>query len=153
MFKDKSSERGFSFGLVTGIITTLGAIVGLYSSTNSITPIIAAIISIGIADAFSDSLGIHISEESRTKSGEKIWKATISTFFSKLFFAFSFLIPILVFPLPLSIVVSSIYGISLIGIYSYTLQKKKVKKYKAIVEHILIAVLTIIIIYLVGEFL
>ena len=58
---EHSLKVGFSFGITSGIITTLGLMVGLNSSTNSKVAVIGGILIIAIADAFSDALGIHIS--------------------------------------------------------------------------------------------
>lgn len=60
-----SLRTGFCFGLTSGIITTIGLMVGLYSSTNSKLVVIGGILTIAVADAFSDALGIHIAEESK----------------------------------------------------------------------------------------
>ena len=60
-----SLRTGISFGLTSGIITTLGLMVGLHSGTHSRVIVIGGILTIAIADAFSDALGIHISEESK----------------------------------------------------------------------------------------
>jgi len=56
-----SLKTGFSFGLTSGIITTLGLIVGLNSSTRSKLVVLGGILIIAIADAFSDAFGIHVS--------------------------------------------------------------------------------------------
>ena len=78
-------KKGFSFGLTSGIITTLGLIVGLHSGTHSKLVIIGGVLVIAVADALSDALGIHISEESENKhSPREVWESTISTFLSKL---------------------------------------------------------------------
>jgi hypothetical protein len=57
-------RKGVSFGLTSGVITTLGLIVGLHSGTHSKIAVISGILTIAIADAMSDALGMHISEES-----------------------------------------------------------------------------------------
>jgi hypothetical protein len=62
-----SIKKGFSFGLTSSIITTLGLIVGLHSSTHSKLIIVGGILIIAVADALSDALGIHISEEAENK--------------------------------------------------------------------------------------
>lgn len=62
-----SIKKGLGFGLTSSIITTLGLIIGLYSSTNSVLAIIGGIIIIAVTDSFSDSLAIHISEETNSK--------------------------------------------------------------------------------------
>ena len=59
-----SIKVGFSFGLTSGIITTLGLMIGLNSSTNSSIVVIGGILTIAIADSLSDAIGIHIAEES-----------------------------------------------------------------------------------------
>jgi len=66
-----SIRKGFSFGLTSGIITTLGLIVGLHSGTHSALVIIGGILVIAVADAMSDALGIHVSEEFENKHSAK----------------------------------------------------------------------------------
>lgn len=55
-----SWTTGFSFGLTSGIITTLGLIVGLHAGTHSRVVVLGGILTITISDAMSDALGIHI---------------------------------------------------------------------------------------------
>lgn len=147
-----SLKTGFSFGLTSGIITTLGLIVGLHSGTHSRIVIIGGIITIAIADAFSDSIGIHISEESEGKhNSREIWESTISTLLSKFIFSISFVIPILLLSLSTAITISLIWGFSLIGIFSYyTAKLRKSKPWKSILEHLAIALLVIVITHYVG---
>ncbi|MEI6118221.1 MAG: hypothetical protein WCP92_03050 [bacterium] len=53
-------------------------------------------LTIAIADAMSDALGIHISQEgSGVKDAREVWKSTIATFLAKFLFALTFMIPIL----------------------------------------------------------
>lgn len=147
-----SIKVGFSFGLTSGVITTLGLMVGLYSGTHSKLVVIGGILIIAIADAFSDALGIHISEESENKHTEKeIWESTISTFLTKFIFALTFLIPILLFQLSTAIIVSIIWGMSLLSIFSfYIAREQKVRPCKVIIEHLVIAIIVIIITCYVG---
>ena len=68
--------------------------VGLYSGTYSTMVVIAGILTIAIADAFSDSLGIHISKETTNEySTKEVWEATISTFITKFCVAMTFVVP------------------------------------------------------------
>lgn len=148
-----SLKIGFSFGLTSGIITTLGLMVGLHSGTHSKLAVIGGVLTIAIADAFSDALGIHVSEESENKHTTKeIWEATISTFFSKFVFALTFIIPLLLFELSTAIVVSIIWGLSMLGIFSYGMAKQQKEKcWKVVTEHLIIAFVVIIITHLVGD--
>ena len=148
-----SLKVGFSFGLTSGIITTLGLMIGLYSGTHSKLAVLGGILTIAIADAISDALGIHISEESENKhTAKEIWESTISTFFSKFIFASTFIIPVLLFELSTAIVVSVIWGLSLLSILSFSIAKKqKGKPWKAVAEHLIIAVVVIVVTYYVGD--
>ena len=148
-----SLKTGLSFGLTSGIITTLGLMVGLHSGTGSRLVVIGGILTIAIADAFSDALGIHVSEESENQhSTREIWESTVFTFLFKFVFALTFIVPILLFPLTTAIVVSVVWGLSMLAIFSYYIaREQKEKPWKAIGEHLLIAVLFIITTHYVGH--
>ncbi|HHN81955.1 MAG TPA: hypothetical protein ENN11_04995 [Methanomicrobia archaeon] len=115
-----SFKTGFSFGLTSGIITTLGLVMGLYAGTKSEPAIIGGIITIAIADAFSDSLGIHISEESKCAHDDRhVWESTVSTFLSKFVFALTFVIPIMTFCLRNAVIMSVAWGFFLLVVANF----------------------------------
>ncbi|MDW8044915.1 MAG: hypothetical protein RMJ31_03980 [Nitrososphaerota archaeon] len=146
-------KTGFSFGSTSGIITTVGLIVGLHSGTHSTLPILGGVVTIAIADALSDALGIHISEESENKhSSKEVWESTISTFFFKFIFTLTFVVPILLFQLSIAIVVSVIWGLSLLSFFSYQIAKeRKVKPWRVVIEHLIIALVVIVITHYIGD--
>lgn len=148
-----SVKIGLCFGLTSGIITTLGLMVGLHSGTHSKLAVIGGILTIAIADAFSDALGIHMSEESEDRHvAKEIWESTVSTFFSKLVFALTFIIPVVLCELFTAIIVSVIYGLTALCILSYGMAKEqKEKPSKVIAEHLIIAVAVVIIAHYVGD--
>jgi len=146
-----SIRQGISFGLASGVITTLGLLIGLYSGTHSVKIVITGILVIAIADALSDSLGMHLSVESEKKSIKSVWFASIATFFTKLIVALSFIIPILLFSLQTAVIVSIIWGLFLITLFSIYLAKQgSVPACQAVFEHIAIAIVVIILAQLVG---
>lgn len=149
----KSLMTGVYFGSTSGVITTLGLMVGLHSGTHSEIAVIGGIITIAIADAFSDALGIHISEESKTTfTTREVWEATAMTFVSKLLVALTFLIPVLLFPLLTAILVGICWGLSLLCFLSYMLAKRNGGKTSiVVVEHLLIALGVIAIAHYVGD--
>ena len=149
----QSIKTGLSFGLISGIITTLGLMIGLHSGTGSKIVVIGGILIIAIADAFSDALGIHVSEESdKQRNHRQVWESTISTFISKFFVALSFVIPVLLFKLSTAILVSVGLGLLLIGFFSFYLAKQKGKKpFLIVLEHVIIALLVIIITHYIGD--
>lgn len=126
--------------------------VGIHSGTRSRIAVIGAILTIAIADAFSDALGIHISEESENKhTTREIWESTISTFLSKLIFAMTFIVPVLFLKLDLAIIISILWGLFLLSLFSYYLAKEQnVNVWKVILEHLFIAIVVIAATYSVG---
>jgi len=152
---NKQIKKGFGFGLISGVITTLGMMVGLQAGTNSRLVVLGAILSIAVADAFSDSLGVHISEEAENQHNTKeVWQATIYTFISKFIFALTFLVPVLLLPLGWAIIASVVWGLLLIAVFSYFIGKNGAEKkpWPVMLEHLFIAIVVIFITHLVGDF-
>jgi VIT1/CCC1 family predicted Fe2+/Mn2+ transporter len=147
-----SLKIGFSFGTTSGIITTLGLMIGLHSGTHSQIAVLGGIFTIAIADAFSDALGIHISEESEDKhSAREIWESTLFTFISKLFFALTFVIPVLLFELTAAMWVSIAWGLVILSILSYKIAGDRKNRMHVIAEHLIVASLVIIIAHYLGD--
>ncbi len=144
---------GLSFGSTSGIITTLGLIVGLHSGTHSRGVVLGGILMIAIADALSDALGIHISEESENKhTSKEIWVSTLATFIAKFLFAITFVIPVILFSLDKAIIVSVIWGLALLGIMSFFMARRQnVHPLRVIFEHLLIAIIVILITHELGD--
>lgn len=139
--------KGFSFGLSSSVITTLGLMIGLNSTTGSKLAVIGGILTIAIADSFSDALAIHVSEEAENHHTQKdIWISTVSTFISKFFFSITFLIPVLLFPLNTAIIIGIIWGLLIINMLNiYMAIDQKIMPWKIMLEHTLIAIIVIII--------
>ncbi|MGB9911307.1 MAG: hypothetical protein ACPLKP_01740 [Microgenomates group bacterium] len=147
-------KTGFSFGFTSGIITTLGLMTSLHSGTHSKLAVIGGIIGIAVADAFSDALGIHISEETEGKhSFGEIWQATLATFLAKFLFAIIFIFPILILKsLSQAIIINIFLGLFLIFIFNFLLAREKEKDQgKIILEHLITAILVVIISHLIGD--
>lgn len=149
---NNSIRQGLSFGLTSGIITTLGLLIGLNYSTNSKIVVISGIIVIAIADALSDSFGMHMSEESIKLKENRIWQVTSATFLSKFVLGMSFLIPVLLFELRTAVYISIGWAILLLSILSYYLAKReKINPIKSIVEHIIIAIIVVLVSSYIGR--
>lgn len=148
-----SLKIGICFGITSGIITTLGLMMGLESGTNSKTVVLGGILTIAIADAFSDALGIHISEESQQGNTHRaVWESTIATFLAKFFFALTFTVPVIFFELSTAMIVSIIWGLSVLSILTYiTSTAGNEKPWKSIFEHLLTAIVVITATHFVGE--
>ena len=145
---------GLSFGLTSGIITTMGMMVGLHSSTHSTLAVLGGIIAIAVADAFSDAMGIHISEEAEgVHTSKEVWEATISTFITKFIVALTFVVPILLLPLNTAVIAGIIWGFALLATFSAIIAKMQNESAgKAVFEHIGLAVAVVAITHWLGEY-
>lgn len=150
-----SIRKGLSFGLTSGVITTLGMIVGVNASTSSRLAVIAAIVAIAIADAFSDAAAMHVSEESEAvHSRREILEATMATFLTKFLFAMTFVIPVWFLPLESAVLVDIIWGLLVITVFNILLANSQEKNVLRItLEHLVIAVVVVLVTYVAGSFL
>lgn len=150
-----SINTGLSFGFTSGVITTLGLMVSLQSGTHFKLAVIGGIVGIAVADAFSDALGIHVSEEAERKhTNFQIWQSTLTAFLAKFFTAIIFIFPVLFLDsLSLAVLVNIFLGLFLILIFNLFLAKgQKGSQAKVILEHLLITILVVILSSLAGDF-
>lgn len=135
---------GAGFGITSGVLTTLGLIVGLHSGTNSRSAVAAGIATIAVADAFSDALGIHVSQESAGTGERAAWTAAATTFATKIAFALSFLVPVLILPLGAAVLTSIAWGLVLLTGFSwYIARLNQTNPVNAVGEHLLVAAMVI----------
>ncbi|MFA9459535.1 hypothetical protein [Thiohalorhabdus methylotrophus] len=147
-----SLKAGLHFGLTSGVITTLGLVVGLHAGTRSQLAVIGGILTIAVADALSDAMGVHVSREAEEiYLDRELWLATGATFGAKLVIALTFLVPVVLLPLPWSILVSVVWGLGLITGLSYLIARsRRVAPARVVLEHLLLALLVVGIAYALG---
>lgn len=148
-------KTGLSFGLTSGVITTLGLMVGLHAGTHSRAAVLGGILTIAVADAMSDAMGIHLAEETKN-SGQAgaIWEATLATFAAKFVIAGTFVVPVLASPLDQAIVISVVWGLLLLTALSFFVARVQgISPWKAIGEHVFIALCVVAITHEVGDWL
>jgi len=146
------------FGLTTAVITSRGMVVGLSAATSSKLAVVAGIVIMAIADGLSDAISLHAAEEAEVEKAKakhtpkEIWLTTFFAFLSVSGFTLTFVIPILIFPIPTAIFVAIFWGIFLlICLNLYIAKIRKEKPIKLILEHIFLAVFVVIISHLIGS--
>ena len=148
ILKGDGARTGLFFGATSGVITTIGLIVGLNAGTRSMAAVLGGILVIAVADAMSDALGIHLAEDTDHRH---VWSATISTFLAKFVFSISFAVPLLLLPLSSAVIASVIWGLIVITVLSYFLARSQNSNPVAIIaEHAGIAILVVILSHLIG---
>lgn len=152
ILKSDGVRTGLFFGATSGVITTIGLIVGLNSGTRSITAVLGGILVIAVADAMSDALGIHLAEEANPDTDHiHVWAATIVTFLTKFVFSISFAIPLLMLPLDTAVIASVVWGMLVIVVLSYFLARSQDESPLGIIaEHVGIAALVVVFSHYIG---
>lgn len=148
-----SWKTGLSFGLTSGVITTLGLMVGLHAGTHSRAVVLGGIVTIAVADALSDAMGIHLSEESKNSGPVRhVWESTVATFVAKLSIALTFVLPVIFMPLQTAIFASILWGLVLLAMLSFSLARaQQIAPWKVIAEHVLIAMCVVTVSHYVGD--
>ena len=148
----RSIRIGFGFGLTSGIIGTLGLMVGLESSTDSKLVVIGGILAIAVSEGFAEAISIHIAKEvEKIYTMKEIWESTFTTFISKFIFSSVFIIPVLIFKLHVAILESILFGLFLLFTISLiTAREKNIKPLNLIIKNIGIAIFVIILTYFSG---
>jgi vacuolar iron transporter family protein len=151
-FNSDGARTGLFFGATSGVITTIGLIVGLNSGTRSVIAVLGGIMVIAVADAMSDALGIHLAEESDPDTDHShVWAATIMTFLTKFVFSISFAIPLLLLPLGPAVAASVAWGLLVIIVLSYFLARSQNERPLFIIgEHLGIAILVVVFSHYIG---
>jgi len=151
-FNSDGARTGLFFGATSGVITTIGLIVGLNSGTRSVIAVLGGIMVIAVADAMSDALGIHLAEESDPDTDHShVWAATIMTFLTKFVFSISFAIPLLLLPLGPAVAASVAWGLLVIIVLSFFLARSQNERPLFIIgEHLGIAILVLVFSHYIG---
>lgn len=104
--------KGNLFGITNGIITMLALITGLYAVNIKKIGIIAAILSMVIADPLCDAYSLYIAEKSSNR--KKAWGIGVNAFLSQFILQFGFLILIILSPtMDIGLILSYIAGITI----------------------------------------
>jgi vacuolar iron transporter family protein len=151
--KIKLDLTRYSFGGTSAIITNLALIVGLDRTVNAKLNIIGGLLVIALADNISDTLGIHIYQESEGAKPIHVWISTLTNFFSRLIVSLGFIFIIAVLPLNLATIVSIVYGLLVISIISYIIAiNRNISPPRSIIEHIFITTIIVLLSKYIGRF-
>src|SRR5450759_655541 len=110
--------RRFAFGATAAIMTSMAVIVGLGSANSGKASIVAGLLIIGIADNLSDTLGIHVHEESESR-GTVPLSLSVSNYATRLLVVCSFVLLVLLLPLGAARVTSLVWGVVLLSVLTY----------------------------------
>ena len=123
--RPRLSETKISFGTTSAIMTNMGLICGLDTLANPKRAIVGSILVIAFADNFSDSMGIHVFQESEGLSEKEVWFSTATNFFSRVVVSLSFILLVLALPLSAAVPCAVAWGLALLALMSYAIARDR----------------------------
>jgi VIT1/CCC1 family predicted Fe2+/Mn2+ transporter len=135
-----------SFGVTSAIVTSLAFIVSLSGNNEPRMPIIGTLLIFAIADNISDSLGIHIFQESDLKKTGTLNVSTVSNFLARFLIILSFVVVVYFMPIQLALITSVVWGISILMFLTYLIAvERETKPLPSMIQHFVIAAIVIIV--------
>jgi hypothetical protein len=133
-----------SFGVVSATVTSIGLIIGFGAAGISKATIVAGLFIVALADNLTDSLSIHIYQESEELEERAAFKATMSNFAARLSVSLSFVALVLAFSTVTMVVVSLTWGISLLTAISWLVARHRHANIAAeVFKHLAVAAVVI----------
>ncbi|HUI45409.1 MAG TPA: hypothetical protein VL122_05400 [Nitrospirota bacterium] len=135
-----------SYGGTAAIVTSMALITGLNAVGTGKAALITALLIAALADNITDSLSIHIYQESERLDEREAFIGTLSNFTTRLLGSLSFVLIVVVFP-PKAVVLGSIvWGMLLLGVLSYLLARERnAGTLSEVTKHLIVAAAVLII--------
>lgn len=105
---------GSIFGSYSGIITSLGLILGMFGGKLEKRAFIIGLLSLSMSDSFSDAFGIY-------NATEQSWEQGLQTFISKFIYPLLMIIPFLLTNVKYAVYINIIFGSIILASVSHKL--------------------------------
>jgi VIT1/CCC1 family predicted Fe2+/Mn2+ transporter len=103
----------------------MGLIVGFGAASASRATIVGGLLIIALADNITDSLSIHIYQESERLESRSAFRTTLSNFVTRLAVSMSFVLVVLALPLGHALVVALAWGLLLLGTLTWLVARSR----------------------------
>jgi hypothetical protein len=146
-----SRLRHVSFGGTAAVVTSMGVIAGLGTAHVQKTAVVCSLVIIALADNLTDSLGVHVYQESERLPGREAFRATVANFVTRLLATLSFVALVILLQPFTAIVASIAWGMLLLSALSYGLALERgISPLAEIWKHCGVAVVVILITLAIG---
>ncbi len=138
--------RNFSYGGTAAIVTSMSLIVGFDTAAMAKATILTGLLVVAIADNLTDSLSIHLYQESERLERRIAFHATLSNFATRLGLSFSFVVLVLLLPPSAAVITSIVWGLSLLSVLTYLIARDHGRSpIREIAKHLLTTMAVILI--------
>ncbi len=123
--RPKSKLRRVSFGATAAIVTSVGLIAGLNAASAARSAVVGSLMIVALADNLTDSLGVHVYQESERLAQRDALRTTLTNFAARFLVSLSFVACVLLLPTPVCVYVSAVWGLGLLSGLSYLLARQR----------------------------
>jgi len=102
--------RWFSYGATSALVTGMALVTGLNAANSERLTIIAGLLIFAVADNLTDSLSIHVYQESERLETRAAFRATVANFAARLSLSFSFVLIVLLAPVRVAVFAALVWG-------------------------------------------
>lgn len=142
----------FSFGGTAAIVAGVALIVGLDAAALPKAAIVSSLLIVALADNLTDSLSIHVYQESERLDPRKAFLATITNFTARLLVSLSFVLLVLLLPTRAAVLAALAWGLLLLGLLSWIIaRQRRVRPIPEIAKHLAVAAIVIFVAEAIGE--
>jgi VIT1/CCC1 family predicted Fe2+/Mn2+ transporter len=123
----------------------MALITGLDAVGTAKATLISALLIAALADNLTDSLSIHIYQESVRLDEREAFIGTLSNFITRLLGSLSFVLIVAVFPPNVVVLAAIVWGMLLLGVLTYLLARERnVGILSEVIKHFVVAAIAII---------
>jgi hypothetical protein len=102
--------RRFSYGATSAVVTGMALVTGLDAANSTRVTIISGLLIFAIADNLTDSLSIHIYQESERLDNRAAFRATLANFATRLGLSLSFVLIVMLAPVTIAVFAAIVWG-------------------------------------------
>lgn len=141
-----------SYGGTAAVVTSTALICGLSMAHATESVIVCALLIAALADNLTDTLSVHIFQESERLEQKEAFTGTISNFATRLLLCLTFVLLIMAVPLAYAAQMAVVWGMGLLaGLTFLVARERRVKPLPEVCKHLLVAVLVIVLSMLIGH--
>jgi VIT1/CCC1 family predicted Fe2+/Mn2+ transporter len=139
------SVRRFAYGSAAAILTSVGLVVGFNEASSTKRDLIGALLIVAIADNLTDSLSIHIYQESEHLQPRSSFTTALTNFAARFALSMSFVALVALLPLGAATVGCVIWGLTLLVTLTWVLARDRGFNVGIeITKHLVLAVVVVI---------
>jgi len=135
-----------SFGGTAAIVTSMALLAGLDAANAGKATVMGALLIAAIADNLTDSLSVHMYQESERLEQREAFAGTVTNFGTRLIVCLTFVLIVALFWRHAAVVCGILWGMALLSALSYVLARhRKVSAASEVAKHVAVALVVVVV--------